>query len=90
MIGRIVFAIVVIGVGLSWFGCARAAEDEPPGHRSWQLWAKEPGEPEWRMRGKPLGQTACMLDMTDLTMKAPSGTRAACVKIQVVPVKVPR
>lgn len=70
---------------------ARAAENEAPaGHRSWQLWSKEPGDTEWRRRAHPLGQTACLLDMQDLTMKAPSGTRAACVRIEKIPMETKR
>jgi len=69
------------------YAAPRARADEPPGHRSWQLWARVVGEPEWRKRGNPLGQTACKLDMADLLMKSPPGSRAACVHIQYVPVR---
>ncbi len=67
---------------------ATAAENEPQGHRSWQLWECEPGK-ECRMRGKPLGKTACLLDLTDLSMKSPRGVRLACVSVEHVNLKRP-
>lgn len=60
---------------------AKAAENEPPGHRVWQIWECPPNA-ECRMRGRPLGKTACLLDLTDLAMKVGDGSRWACVSIQ--------
>lgn len=69
------------------FAAPRAGAADSKSTPGWQLWAKEPGEPEWRMRGRPLGQTACLLDMASLTSVLPSGSRVACVRIQEIPVE---
>ena len=70
-------AAVVIGVGP-----ARAAEREdryPPTH---QLLVCEPGK-DCERRGRPMGATACNLDLASERMTAglPSGTWLACVRV---------
>jgi hypothetical protein len=60
---------------------AGAAENEPAGHRAWQIWECHPNA-GCRMRGRPLGKTACLLDLADLTMKVADGSRWACVSIE--------
>lgn len=81
MIGRIVFAIVVIGVGLSWFGCARAAEIDAA--RPWLLWSVEPGERALpRLRGTYTVRTACELDLASLANVLPRASRLSCERMK--------
>lgn len=61
---------------------ARAAENEPPGHRVWQLWSCQPSPgTACRMHGSPLGRTACEMDLWSLANVLPRGSRVACVQI---------
>ena len=63
---------------------AKAAEGSksPPG---WTLWSCTDGV--CRQHGRPLGQTACLLDLASLANVLPKGSRLACVRVQEIPVK---
>ena len=68
---------------------AKAAENEPAGHRTWQLWSCPPVSPtDCRKHGSPLGKTACELDMASLVNVLPKGSRVACV--QIIPLETKR
>lgn len=78
----IALAVTAAGVFALAYAAPRArAAEEPPGHRSWQLWQCTPGE-ACRTRGRPLGRTACLLDLASLTNVLPTGSRVACVHIE--------
>lgn len=58
---------------------AKAADSKsPPG---WTLWECPPVPGVCRVRGRPLGKTACLLDMASLAIVVASGTRLACISI---------
>ena len=83
--GWVVAAMVSVGViALVRGGCpsARAAEVEPPSPRTHQLTVCQPGQ-DCERRGRPMGATACSLDMASERMLAglPSGTWIACVRV---------